>query len=118
MKQLSELLMKNDLMTNARRKVHNLKMSRMSTLRSYKDSECVENCNGLWYRCATDILRRSDINKYVFADAIRELLEKGRGRKRKKILLGPESSGKTFLLKPLLTIYPEHFANPAASSFG
>ena len=32
--------------------------------------------------------------------------------------MGPHTSGKTFLLRPLQKIYPQHFCNPAASSFG
>ena len=32
--------------------------------------------------------------------------------------MGSHTSGKTFLLKPLLKVYPQHFNNPAASAFG
>ena len=118
LKQLSELLTKDEMMKNARSKVEGMNVSRMNVIRSYREKDCVVACNGVWYQCAMDILRRSEINKYVFADAIREVVEKGRGRKRNIFLLGPTSSGKTFLLKPLLHIFPYHFTNPAASSFG
>ena len=106
LKQLNELLLKNELMSNAPTKAKLLKANRMTTLKSHCNTECVGGCNGLWYTCAIDILRRSKINKYVFADAIRELLEKGRGRGRNIFIMGPTSSGKTFILKPLLDIYP------------
>lgn len=118
MKQLSELLLKNEMMATAIDKVQHLQMSRLERLSLFKEKECARNCNGVWYTCALDILKRNKINKYVFADAIRELLEKGRGKGRNLFLLGPHTSGKTFLFKPLLAMYPHHFSNPPASTFG
>lgn len=117
-KSLNEMLTKAWMMEGAVRKVKDLGTPRLTVLQSFKDAACLENCNGLWFTCALDLLKRNKINKYLFAHAIRELLEKGRGKKRNLFLMGPHTSGKTFLLKPLLTMYPQNFTNPAASSFG
>ncbi len=118
LKQMAELLVKTEWMQQAPGTVERKKIPRVATVKSALQKECVNNCDGVWYDCAVDILRRSSINKYVFAYSIRQLLENGRGRKRNIYLLGPTASGKTFLLKPLLDIFPGHFANPPASSFG
>lgn len=117
-KSLNEMLTKAWMMHNAVEKVKNLAMPRMTALSLCRDSECLESCDGLWLTCALDLLKQNNINKYLFAHSIRELLEKGRGKQRNLFLMGPHTSGKTFLLKPLLTVYPQHFNNPAASSFG
>ena len=118
LKQLHELLAKVDLMEKCVEKVLNLGTPRMETLRSFKDADCVDRCESIWYDLALDIFRRSAINKYVFADGVRELIEKGRARGRNVLILGPHAAGKTFLLKPLMKIFPIHFVNPAASAFG
>ena len=106
------------MMATAVNKVANLSTPRMAKIRQFLGSPCADNCNGLWLRCALDVLKRNSVNRYVFADAIRELLAKGRGKNRNIYLMGPANSGKTFILKPLVVIYPEHFSNPAACSFG
>ena len=106
------------MMKRAVGKVRNLATPRMDQIRSFVGTSCVQNCNDLWLQCALDVLARNKVNKYVFADAIKTSLEKGRGKKRNVFLQGPANCGKTFLLKPLFEIYPETFANPAASSFG
>ena len=118
LKQLHELLAKVQMMEKSVQKALHLGTPRMERLRTFRDAECVEGCQTVWYDLAIDIFRRNAINKYVFADGIRELLEKGRGRGRNMLILGPYAAGKTFLLKPLMTIFPIHFVNPAASSFG
>ena len=118
LKHMAELLVKTEWMEQAPGTIQRKSVPRLAIVSSSREKECVEKCNGLWYKCAIDILKRSSINKYVFAHAIRQLLEHGRGRKRNIFLLGPTASGKTFLLKPLLELFPDHFANPPASSFG
>ena len=85
-KSLNEMLTKVWMMHGAVAKVRNLAMPRMTALSSYQDSECVENCDGMWFRCALDLLQQNKINKYLFAHSIRELLEKGRGKKRNLFL--------------------------------
>ena len=52
----------------------------------------------------------------MFACALRELLEKGQGKYRNLMLVGPANCGKTFLLNPLNTLY-QTFTNPATTSY-
>ena len=115
-KSWNEMLTKTWQMEGAVAKVTALATPRLTVLRSALESQCI--CDGVWLKCALNLLERSRINRYLFAHAMRDLLEKGRGKRRNLFLMGPHTSGKTFLLKPLLKIYPQHFSNPAASSFG
>ena len=96
-------------------KVRRREMPRMTCLRDAAELQCV--CDGQWLAAALEILHNNEINKYMFAYQLRELLGKGRAKDRNLFLVGPGNSGKTFLLKPLLQIYPDHFTNPAASKF-
>ena len=65
---------------------------------------------------ALDILQRNCIARDDFCSAIRELLQKGRGKYRNIFLKGPANCGKTFLLNPLTIIY-KTFLNPASTTF-
>ena len=47
-----------------------------------------------------EILRNNDVNKFVFADNVRELLRKERGKNRNLIITGPSNYRKTFILNP------------------
>ena len=47
------------------------------------------------------VLSWNSINKFVFAAAVRELLEKSHKKRLNIFLVGPSSCGKSFLLKPL-----------------
>ena len=47
---------------------------------------------------------------------IKELLDKGRGKYRNIMIVGPANCGKTFMLNPLNVIY-KTFCNPACGSF-
>ena len=65
---------------------------------------------------AKEILRNNKINAYVFAEAIRTLLELGRAKNHNILLVGPANFGKTFLLSPLTGIY-DTFLNPSSSKY-
>ena len=116
-KTLGELIDMAWRMARAVAKVSNLARPRLESLRTALSEECIPECQGLWLRCALDLLARNNINRYVYADAMRAALEKGRGKDRNIYLVGPGNTGKTFLLKPMLKIYPEAFSNPASSHF-
>ena len=62
------------------------------------------------------VLKSNKIHSFVFADAVRNLLENGRGKNRNILIIGPANCGKTFLLNPLNMIY-RTFVNPAGSKF-
>ena len=52
----------------------------------------------------------------MFADAVRSLLDKGCGKYRNIIIVGPANCGKTFLLEPLRIIFST-FSNPATTTY-
>ena len=78
--------------------------------------QCVEGRQSLWFKCAVEVLKNNDVNRFVFAAAIRELLKKRRGKNRNVIIVGPANCGKTFLLNPLNKIFST-FTNPATTSY-
>ena len=103
-------------MEEADKKLQRSKMSRMEVLRVVGEGECADGCNGQWYELATDILSKNNLTDGSFQEAVRNLLEKGRGNYRNVILKGGANCGKTFLLNPLIVIY-RAFCNPARCSF-
>ena len=62
------------------------------------------------------VLTNNCIHPVVFAEALRDLLEKGRGMFRKVLIVGPANWVKTFLLTPLTKIF-ETFSNPANDKY-
>ena len=64
----------------------------------------------------TGSLRLNNVHPFVFAAAIRELLEKGRGKFRNILIVGPSNCGKTFLLTQINKIF-KTFQNPATPSY-
>ena len=81
-----------------------------------KFEPCTEKCNGDWLRCATEVLNNNSVSVESFAKSVRDLLEKGRGKYRNLMIVGPANCGKTFLLNPLSEIYT-CFQSPATTSF-
>ena len=56
------------------------------------------------------------MSREAFSQAVKDLLEKGRGKFRNILFKGPANTGKTFLLNPLNIVY-RSFSNPATSTF-
>ena len=56
------------------------------------------------------------MSREAFSQAVKDLLEKGRGKFRNILIKGPANTGKTFLLNPLNVVY-RSFSNPATSTF-
>jgi len=89
---------------------------RMEVLREATNKQCEQSCSGQWYRCALEVLQNNSINSYVFANALRDLISKGRGKNRNLMLIGPTNCGKTFLLTPLQLLY-KCFSNPSNDKY-
>ena len=100
----------------AEQKMERSKKSRTEILYSQIGKECVVGCHGRWLQMARNLLQRNNINGEQFSEAIRDLLDKGRGKYRNLYLKGPSNCGKTFLLNPLTHIY-NTFCNPASTTF-
>ena len=101
----------------AEQKMKCSKSSRTEILYSHIGKECVVGCEGHRLQMARNLLQRNNINGEQFSEAIRDLLDKGRGKKYRNLYLkGPSNCGKTFLLNPLTHIY-NTFCNPASTTF-
>ena len=74
------------------------------------------SCNGRWKSLASQTLQRNNYSAKEFGDAIIHALDKGRGKGRNILLIGPANCGKTFLLKPLCFLF-KAFENPATGTF-
>lgn len=90
--------------------------SRMEIIHEFSNKTCVENCNGDWLTCAREVLRNNNINIYVFSDALRQAIEKGRQKNVNILLVGPTNCGKSFLLNPVEHIF-KCFVNPATGKY-
>lgn len=90
--------------------------SRLDILREMKDENCITGCDGRWRECAIQTLQRNGLDRNEFIDSVCLLLEKGRGKYRNIMIIGPANCGKTFILYPLTQIY-NCFQNPAVSTF-
>eukprot|EP00111_Clytia_hemisphaerica_P021623 TCONS_00063605-protein len=90
---------------------------RMHVLYDLSNSPCVPGCEDeLWKRSALQILEYNNIDWATFADAVKLLLRRGRGKYRNVMLYGDVNCAKTFLLKPLTHIY-KTFENPARDKY-
>ena len=92
------------------------KLSRVEILVKALDNPCDENCNGYWLQCAKQLLIWNDVAIDIFTKAVRNLLEKGRGKRRHILIKGAANTGKTFLLNPINVVF-KSFSNPATSTF-
>ena len=92
------------------------KLTRLQILEKCLEDPCTAECNGQWIQCAKQLLRWNHVSIEVFTEAVRNLLEQGRGKFRNILIKGPANTGKTFLLNPLNIMY-KSFINPATSTF-
>ena len=112
-----ELISKAWKFAEAPQQLERQTQDRLERLRECSTGDCVSTCQDkLWLSMAKEVLRNNKINAYVFADAVRTLLELGRGKGRNILLIGPTNCAKTFLLDPLTEIY-DSFSNPASNKF-
>ena len=103
-------------MENVRVESERADKTRMQILRECLDSECVGRCGGQWYELAIETLQKNSLDMGLFAAAIRTLLERGRGKHRNLLLVGPSNCAKSFLLLPIEEVY-RSFSNPAQNAF-
>ena len=116
-KSLKELICCTWKMHNASSDLQREKMLRMTLVKcSFEDIQCVAGCGGNWLKCALEVLRKNNVHPFVFAAAIRELLEKGHGKFCNILIVGPANCGKTFLLTLINKIF-KTFQNPATTSY-
>ena len=67
---------------------------------------------------AQEILAKNGIDYKTFAKTLKISLEKGRKKHLHIMLHDPADCGKIFLHKPVCSLFPNVFMNPASSRFG
>ena len=77
---------------------------------------CAEGRNGSWLKYTKEVLTNSKLHLVVFGTAVRELLTLEPGKYWNIIIVGPSNCGKTFLPKPLDSIF-QTFVNPASDKY-
>lgn len=115
-KVLNELIDKTWKMQKANENLQREKKSRMDILRENMSGDCSPGCEKLWLKCAMEVLRNNKVHPFVYAAAIRDLLMNGRGKFRNLMIIGPANCGKTFMFKPLASIY-NVFSKPANDKY-
>lgn len=115
-KTIEDLIENTWRLKDSERDLERERLSRMDLLKGALESDCVNGCDGTWILSAREVLESNHISPVIFAEALRELLEKGRGKYRNIMLIGPANCGKTFLLDPLREIY-KCFLNPSNDKY-
>ena len=92
-------------MEEAEEKLKRKRMTRLEILQEALKGPCAENCNEQRLELAKDIVKRNNLTDGVFQKAVRELLDKGRGKYRNILVKGSANCCKTFLLNPLNVVY-------------
>ena len=101
-------------MKNATAILERQNKNHMTILEEVCNGSCTDDCAERWLLQAKNTLQLNGLDPNEFAAAIRNLLEKGRGKHRNIILVGNSNCGITFLLKPL--IY-QCFTSPTIGTF-
>ena len=71
---------------------------------------------GGWLVCAEQVLTQNKVHSVVYVSGIRDLLVKGRGKKRNIMIVEPANCVKTFLLKPLQAMF-KAFSDPSNDKY-
>ena len=85
-------------------------------LQEVYSGQCEVDCNGKWLECGLELLARHEIELSSFCSAIYKALSLGRGKYRNVYVYGLSNSGKSFIFKPLRSIF-NTFTNPATGTF-
>ena len=100
---------------NSKDNLERQRKSRIQLLKEAREGECVQNCSGQWLISAKEVLQGNAVDINYFGHCVHELLEKGRGKYRNLMIVGPANCAKTFLLNPLNVIF-NTFSNPESTS--
>ena len=115
-KSINDLISTTWEMAAASDDVKRQKKSRMEVLQEASGFNCVPGCNGAWFNCAIEVLTQNCVNPVLFAASMRDLLQKGRGKHRNIMVIGPKDSAKTFLFTPLQVLF-KVFSNPSNDKY-
>ena len=115
-KSLNDVIKQTWKMKEASSDLKRQQASRMELIRKAADTECLQDCDGAWLKCAQEVLINYKVHPILFAAAMIDLLQFGRGKHSNIIIVGPPNCGKTFLLRPLELVF-NTFSNPAADKY-
>ena len=114
---LLELVSKTWMMKTSKEELNAKVKTRMEFVEEAAKSECIDGCNGKWLDCAIEVLQLNGINPLHFSFSLKTLMEKGRGKHRNVLLVGPSNSAKTFMFKPIKSLFPQVFENPSNDKY-
>ena len=117
-KKYKELIAKVWKIADARGTLQRLQTTRMQKITAALLNPCIQQCGDdkTWLQMGKEVLQKNNINAYVFADAVRNLLRSGREKGKNILLTGPRDCAKTFLLRPLTKIF-HSFTNPSSGTY-
>ena len=115
-KALQDLIANSWKMNGAVEELRRHSTPRMEVISQTANTECVQHWERTWVQSAIEVLTNNQIHLVVFADSLRELLEKGREKFRNIIIVGSANCWKTFILIPLTKIF-NTFPNPANGKY-
>lgn len=115
-KSIDELFDSTHRLSHAKAPVERLERPRMDVIRETWRGDCVEGCSQQWIKCALEVLENNRIDYVDFAFAIRDLLIRGRGKRRNILIIGEADCAKTFLLDPLRQIF-NTYTNPGNNKY-
>ena len=88
----------------------------MDRIHKVSYGSCAEECNSSWLKYEDNVLANKKLHPAVFGTAVRELITLACGKYWNIVYVGPSNCGKTFLLRPLESIF-KTFANPASDNY-
>jgi len=115
-KAVTEALSTGWEMAELNKKLERSRSSRLEILAKAKEGTCPDDCNGVWFDCAQEVLESNRISHQLFAEAVTNLLKKWRSKFRNIRLVGPANSAKIFLLQTLTVIFKTFSHGSAQSS--
>ena len=68
----------------------------MDILMKCQSESSVDGCEMEWYECARQVLQLNSRNPFVFADAMKDLLARGRGKFQNIMIVGPANCARHF----------------------
>ena len=114
-----EVLMKSWQMQEAPQRLERDQLSREQIVEKALGQSCASQCNKLWLQSALEVLSLNNLNQCEFASALTESLFLGRRKFRNLLLVGPTNCAKSFMFKPLKSLFGDKvFENPSCDKFG
>ena len=113
-----ELISKAWKIAESRATLQRQQTDRMGKIWNAVNQQCIDECgtNTVWLEMARTVLTNNQINAYVFAAALRQLLKNGREKGSNILITGPCDCAKTFVLRPLTKIF-KCFTNPSSGTY-